>query len=110
MSERSWSIMTKSRGGAVSVIRDLTLDEARQTYERLDPWYGYRSFYKLWPDGICRGGASRTAEDGDIEIREVFGPPGWDRSEVSSWPSWPKSTTVRVDEKGDVIETILTDN
>lgn len=80
---RAWSILTKSRGGTVSVIRDLTLAECRQMYERLDPWYGY----SVAGDGEV---VMRHCQESDIEIREVFGPEDWDRSEMSTWQSWPK--------------------
>lgn len=73
----SWSILTKSHGGTVSVIRDLTLEQARQIYERLDPWYGQVSFENE--------GSSMGLHNGTIELRQVFGPPGWPPDMVHEW-------------------------
>jgi hypothetical protein len=104
-----WSIMTKSRGGTVSVIRDLTLDQVRRTYERLDPWYGMRSrqfsvHKDFLRDGVLAwssGSAGRMAQDGDIEIREIFGPPGW--QSLEDVEQWPKVTTIYTDYEGDIL-------
>lgn len=105
-----WSIMTKSRGGTVSMIRDLTLEEAQKIYERLDPWYGSQTTIAtihedfLPEDGyatsFARGGG-RTVKDGDIEIREVFGPAGW--RGFKGLKSWPVVVKVYTDGKGDIL-------
>lgn len=101
-----WSIMTKSRGGTVSVIRDLTLEQARRTYERLDPWYGQHSdSLVVHKDFVPEGGwhssmAGRggiTCSDGDIEIREVFGPAGWTEFAPGEIANWPIHHVVYVD-------------
>jgi hypothetical protein len=83
--EKHWSIMTKSRGGVVSVIRDLTLDEARKVYERLDPWYGVVAY--------SGEGNSRHCQDSDIDVREVFGPPGWSQATDLRAAYWPRIAT-----------------
>jgi len=110
---KAWSLMTKSHKGVVSVIRDLTLADARQLYERLDPWYGHhstqhsihRDYLKPGVFGAVSGGAGRSVSDGDIEVREVFGPPGWDRTEVDAWGGeWPKITTIWCDDKWEPID------
>lgn len=106
-----WSIMTKSRGGTVSVIRGLTLVEAAKTYERLDPWYGvsdvsYQVHTDFLPDGCSfMGGcwSHRICSDGDIEIREVFGPEGWTRFDEGSITHWPKRTIVYTDRDGIIL-------
>ena len=105
---RAWSIMTKSRAGTVSILRDLTLEECRRTFERLDPWYGQVSTQyeasdpnKRDPNIVSGGvssGSGRTPEAGDIEIREVWGPPDWDRSEMNSWKHWPEFVTIKWDD------------
>lgn len=107
----SWSIMTKSRGGTVSVIKDLTLEQARRTYERLDEWYGMAdTCMSVHPDflqdgcsGMVSGGACRTCQDSDIEVREVFGPPGWDGFGPGEIERWPKITTVYTDDKFNIL-------
>lgn len=105
-----WSIMTKSHGGTVSVIRGLTLEEARKTYERLDPWYGSVSYIdraeeertRKWNEEHASSGAimlasfsthGRSISDGDIDIREVFGPAGWTTADMASWQHWPRRAT-----------------
>lgn len=105
-----WSIMTKSHGGTVSIVRDLTLEQARQTYERLDPWHGEVIYIdrenerrtKEWNDshkgsgtvmmGSSSSGRSRSVSNGDIDIREVFGPPGWTMADLGA-QYWPRMAT-----------------
>lgn len=104
-----WFIMTKARNGTVSVIRGLTLEEARRTYERLDPFYGMHSeqfsvHRDFLPEGtlmMLSGGAARWSQDSDIEIREVFGPPGWEG--FDELDHWPKITTIYTDDKGNIL-------
>ncbi len=79
-----WSIMTKSYGGTVSVVRGLTLDEARKTYERLDVFYGQISYKER--------GNHASGGQGVIEIREVFGPPGWSMDDLNA-QRWPRDPT-----------------
>ncbi len=71
-----WWIMTKSEGGVVSVIRDLTLRQAQQIYNRFDPFYGL-------PPLSAGSGIMMRVNDGDIVLREIFGPPGWPAKPVS---------------------------
>lgn len=102
--DAAWSILTKTRGGTVSVLRDLTLAEAKQIYERLDSWFGVTQTIKVFPDGTNHyGGVGRHVQDGDIEIREVFGPPDWNVSEVNSWDHWPKTRYIDVDADGNIL-------
>jgi len=107
-----WSIMTKSRGGTVSVIKDLTEEQARKTYERLDPWYGQHSDYMkvhkdFLADGVLGSGYGfgvstyRNLNDGDIEIREVFGPAGWKR--FGGLEHWPKTYAIYTDAQGKIL-------
>jgi hypothetical protein len=106
-----WSIMTKSRGGTVSVVQDLTLEQVRRTYERLDPWYGMHSkcypVHKDFMDGpgqsVLLGGPGRRSEDGDIEIREVFGPPGWHGFSDGEIQRWPIQIDVYIDRDGNIL-------
>ncbi len=93
-----WSIMTKAMNGQVSILRDLTLDEARRTYERLSPQYGHTVRQFRHPSGTVSSSDFHLCSDGDIEIREVFGPPDWDG--VLGADSWPKFETIDVDENG----------
>lgn len=109
MTERAWSLLTTTRGGVVSVLRDLTKDECQQAYHRLNPRYGiiYRSYVYR-----ANGAAMQQTErdfavlvggelEGDacMSVREVFGPPDWDRSEVAQWDKpWPKYERVEMDD------------
>ena len=99
VSQRHWSLLTKTAKGVVSIVRDLSLDECKQAYERLDPRYGYTQRQYEASDGpsFSCGGGMRMG-DSYIKLREVFGPPGWDRSEMDSWPSWPKFETIPLDD------------
>jgi hypothetical protein len=106
-----WSIVTKSRDGTVSVVRDLTLEQVRRTYERLDPWYGmhstqftvHKDFQQEGRFAFSSGGCGRTSQSGDIEVREVFGPPGWGGFTQGDIDSWPKITHVFTDDKGNIL-------
>jgi len=80
-----WHIVVQTSGGVVSVIRDLTLEQVRNTYESLDPWRGMVAYTG---EGVSRHGLSSDAKQ-----REVFGPPGWDRNEVHGWQRWPRPAT-----------------
>ncbi len=97
-SARYWTLMTKTEGGVVSILRELTLDECRQAYHRLNPDY-----QRTYTNYATEGGGSmscdgRTIQDSDIAQREVFGPPGWDASEVDDWDEpWPKIRTIPLD-------------
>jgi hypothetical protein len=96
---KAWSLLTKTRGGVVSILRDLTLAECRQAYHRLNPQYGVTvtSFKSL--EGGTYTDAVGSLLPSHIEIREVFGPGGWDRNEVRTWDApWPKYVTVEADD------------
>lgn len=99
---RHWSLMTKTRKGVVSILRELTLAECRGAYERLDPEYGRVHFlYAAGPDGGGSGGGGwgRIVSGDEIDIREVFGPAEWDRAaEMEKWNHWPKLETIEWDD------------
>jgi hypothetical protein len=97
---RAWSLMTRSRGGTVSILRDLTLAECRQSYERLDPEFGCTTtLYERSQGSEEYHGRGRVIvgreADGEIVQREVFGPDDWDRKEMEEWPRWPKRECVK---------------
>lgn len=104
---RDWSLMTKTKGGVVSILRDLSLSECRQAYKRLNPDYGItKTYYKqhagsnalaVTEQDFSFGGME--VHDNRIEMREVFGPPGWDRSEIVTWDEWPKSIIIEWDDE-----------
>jgi hypothetical protein len=100
---RSWSLMTRSRGGTVSVLRELTLSECRQAYERLNPGYGHTvEFYERaeGSEEFHSHGRVSTGRDADGEIvqREVFGPDDWSPDEMRDWPHWPKHEYIKWDD------------
>jgi len=74
-----WSIMVCHRNGAISLLRSLTLCEAEQMYERLDPFYG-----------VYMDGHHATGNGNGVNWREVFGPTGWDAADAFAWRRWPK--------------------
>jgi hypothetical protein len=80
-----WSIMTRARNGVVSVVRDLTLDQATKVYEHLDPMYGRVI------EAPRNGSYSYDVPTGPgvIEQREVFGPYGWSPDSLRDL-RWPK--------------------
>ena len=90
--------MTKARNGTVSVIHGLSLEQARRTYERLDPHYGRTVRQYRHPCGTVSSSDMLMCSDGDIEVREVFGPSGWDG--ILGQNSWPRFETIDVDENG----------
>lgn len=95
---RAWSLMTKTRKGVLSILRDLTLAECRQAYHRLNPEYGQTHTMIVWEGGDASG-LGRCVDDNEMEIREVFGPPDWDASEVSGWDDpWPKLHRIELDD------------
>lgn len=105
-----WSIMTKSRAGNVSVIRGLTLEEARRAYERLDPCYGMRSAhkrvhraFKTRPCSVSFGSGLYQIQDSDIDVREVFGPAGWTGFGPDEITNWPVFDFVYTDEDGNIL-------
>lgn len=103
---RHWSLMTRTRKGVVSILRDLTEREAAQVYESLDPYRGQtvESYVRRRADGTTTYGSNNyhaAVGDGEIEQREVFGPAGWKWFPEEIAPqSWPKFVTVECDENG----------
>ena len=97
---RAWSLVTKTEGGTVSILRDLTLVECRNAYEALDPWRGITAISYQSEEGgsVSFGEGSRTINAGDIQMREVFGPDDWDRSEMEAWAHWPKHEYIKIDD------------
>ena len=61
-----WHVLTKTENGTVSMIRNLSLRNAVQVYERLDPWAGRVS------------GQMYSVNGGDVSERHILGPDGWD--------------------------------
>lgn len=94
MTDRHWSLLTKTRAGVVSILRDLTLAEAKAAYMRLDPKYGVVHTTLVYGDGNrVENSRGCIADNNTIELRAVFGPPTWDSDEVKAWDAqseWPK--------------------
>lgn len=63
--KNDWSVLAVTRGGTVSLLRNMPLSLAVKTYESLDPWKG-------------RAEGWYYASPGDIQTREIIGPDGWD--------------------------------
>lgn len=61
--KNDWSVLTVSRGGAVSLIRNLPLDQSVKVYNASIPRRGAGIYY---------------SNKGDIERRDLIGPDGWD--------------------------------
>lgn len=64
--KNNWHVLTVTRGGTVSLLRNMPLLLAHETAKRLDPWQSRVS------------GEIYLCNDGDIERIEVLGPEGWD--------------------------------
>lgn len=94
---RDWTLITKSRGGTVSILKELTLAEALATYERLDQMYGQTYRVPKNVNSYSYGG--RICADGDIELRQIVGPEGWT---MPPTPQWPKFVKVDDDRHADV--------
>lgn len=95
---RAWSLMTRTHKGVVSILRDLTLYECREAYQRLDPDYGQviRSYEGRSSSGGFTMGGSYSDR---IEQREVFGPPGWEADvEMRLWLHWPRYEFIKFDD------------
>jgi hypothetical protein len=94
---RHWSLLTKTRSGQVSILRDLTLYECKEAYVRLNPEFGrtYTSYEDCDPASRSPGSfgcvsfGGRLVDKNEIEQREVFGPPGWVETDISTWDPWP---------------------
>jgi hypothetical protein len=91
---KAWSILTKTRKGVVSVLRDLTLVEAKNIYQRLNPEFGSSNVFYQTGEGCGYSGAMRSVSDNEIDLREVFGPEDWDRSEIREWDKGPDKILV----------------
>ena len=84
-----WHIMTVTRGGTVSLLRNLDAPTARAAYQRLRPNEWPQKYVGLpeADDPDFKGGFSwssmgRTCRDGDIEKVEILGPEG---AELDPW-------------------------
>lgn len=103
MTERHWSLLAKTRGGVVSILRELTLAEAKALYMRLDPMYGVVMTTVLYSDGTeIQSTNEGHRGDNVVDLRAVFGPPTWDHNEVDAWQAeseseWPKQEVKHVD-------------
>lgn len=96
---REWTLITKARNGTVSILRDLTLEECRAAYERLDPCYGMiATVYETKDGGTTCSSSLRSVNDGDIEVREVVGPKHWNMKEMNEWQHWPKIEEIKLDD------------
>lgn len=100
-----WSLLTKSRGGTVSILRGLTLREAKAAYNSLSRDYGreilcYRNEAgDGWLSVGSQGSISFGDNSGEIVLREVFGPEGWDFKDVAAyWDEWPKFVEIEWDD------------
>lgn len=92
---RDWALLTKC-GGVVSILKQLTLAEARAAYERLDPFYGQTlTYYEASPDGEHPMQEAGRGSMSACDLRDVIGPEGWDASEMMTWERWPQSITVK---------------
>lgn len=113
-----WSLMTKSRGGVVSVSKGLTYAEVCRMYEALDPHKGEKHEVFAVHDDFKDKDATSDPDwsghrsnntwafaprDGDIEMRHVFGPPGWDGFEAGDVNYWPKLVTIFTDAQGKIL-------
>ena len=92
-----WNIMTRTRGGTVSLLKNLTEDQARNAMQRLrrpfdegDPWDIDRriSRERQARKAGARGdlpsmGGWYIGSDGDLEQVECWGPPG---AKLVVWP------------------------
>jgi hypothetical protein len=83
-----WNILTITRGGKVSILRDLDLELARSTYKALRPHEHPTTWLK--PE-CCKDDENRMyvgeggwsmIDDGTIDQVHVFGPPG---EELNAW-------------------------
>lgn len=117
---KSWSIMTVTNGGTVSRIGDLTLREAVQMYNRLNPHYGrhatsYCVHKDYLPSGFSGmsgggGGFAFQVDNSTMKVIEVFGPEGWPGIHSENIENWPKYDTVWTDDKGNILPEDLQEN
>lgn len=92
---RAWALLTKARNGTVSILRDLTLAECRQSYQRLNPNYGQTRL--TYEGDECYISHYNSIGGAEIELREAFGPEDWDRAEVATWDApWPKWELIKL--------------
>lgn len=89
-----WCVMTRTRNGVVSLLKNLTEDEARGVMQRLrtpwdfgDPWDVNQLIWqerkrRLGGNNIFWG-TSYSRTDGDLEQVECWGPPG---KTLEVWP------------------------
>lgn len=95
---KAWSILIKTEGGVVSILRDLTLSEAKSCYQRLDPNYGRHDVLYQTMKGGGYMGQGCSLSPSDINLREVFGPEDWDRKEVKNWRVEYSNTRIDFDD------------
>jgi len=98
-----WSVMTRTRGGTVSLLKNLTYAEAQACMQRLrrpfdsgNPWLMETIPHKAWARAVqekqlaesggyysTSGGHSWHPQDADLEQIECWGPPG---KKMDVWP------------------------
>ena len=75
----NWHVLTVSRGGTVSLLRNLTKAAAKEAVNRLTPCYG---------PGV------RMRRDGDLERVEAFGPDGQCYPDFTRYDPWDEKSRV----------------
>lgn len=86
--ETCWHIMTVSRGGTVSILKNLDAFSARECYKRLKPDSHPRQYIN-WVQqkrGLIAAGGWRNCQDGDIVQVKIIGPEG---AELDPWKGVP---------------------
>ena len=78
LDRHDWHIVTRTRGGTVSILQNMTLRVAAETEHRLTP---------------IRSAGMSFCHDGDIEQIEVIGPEGWDGCRVAARHDWKENQT-----------------
>lgn len=93
--DEAWNIMTRTRGGTVSLLKNLTEDQARNAMQRLrrplldeDPWDIERRLQRERMVRRMRAGEmvrapAHSCTDNDLEQIECWGPPG---AKLIVWP------------------------
>jgi hypothetical protein len=112
MAKATWNVMTVTRKGTVSLIKNLTENEARGVMQRLrrpfdegDPWSDYKIQeqvkreveYELGVNPQPQWGQSRMCQDGDLEEIECWSSDGKTMGQRRYYggkehdlPIWPK--------------------
>ncbi len=79
-----WSILTRTKGGSLGFLRNLTLQECMNIWQRLD-----QRLERFRPTTASEAGAhyANYPVNPSILVQiEVFGPEGWNADEVKEWP------------------------